>query len=258
MVCMKITFALDHKEYKLNVYKDIECILIHGSYVYGDYQKNSDIDFIIIVDNQRRRHKKMIKSDIAMQLQIPKHWIGIYTKKEWLDLAQAGDYFIWSVRLHHKILYNRQDFVHYAFKQLTVYRHVRRTLMKKQYHFVELLEKYQTGNYNQQLLLYKIGHFVRNACINLCYLEGIVEYGKYASIKLCQDMAHIEVPFTMKAYRQLYTMHRQVDNAYIQLWYNRYLILLRQALDIERRKMARGFISPLRALVKSDKGMNLS
>lgn len=85
-------------------------IILYGSYAYGNPDKNSDLDLLIVKDTNLPRHKRsrLIRKWLWGISDIPKD-ILVYTNKEieeWKNVEQA---FITEIVRKGKILYENKN-----------------------------------------------------------------------------------------------------------------------------------------------------
>ncbi|MGL4335254.1 MAG: nucleotidyltransferase family protein [Turicibacter sp.] len=244
-------FDVDEKKYK------IETIAVYGSLVNGEFDEKSDIDFLIIIPDCPRSQKKYITKSIASQMDVPVKWLTVYCKSEFSSICASGDYFFWYFKLYCAVLYSKTEFIERCFKYMPIYTDVKSTM----YHDLKIInsniKKYKLGELTAERTMNNIAHFTRNACINLCYLHGILEFGKYIPVEKCMSLEAINMPFTYDDYLELYqnkrdyiydtqnfTLEGDADE-YVKLWETRYRQLIAEVLKAEKLKLTKNFSSPL-------------
>jgi len=90
-------------------------IILFGSYANGNPNENSDIDLLVILDNdhvsktyEERLHKKISirNSVIEINRRVPLD-ILVYSKEEWNMIKKNGNYFIEEIEKTGKVLYEK-------------------------------------------------------------------------------------------------------------------------------------------------------
>lgn len=81
-----------------------EKIILFGSAVSGQMTHDSDLDFLLVKDDNKTRHDRMVEVYRLVDKDIAADFL-VYTPKELATRVQMGDPFIKSVLSEGKILY---------------------------------------------------------------------------------------------------------------------------------------------------------
>jgi predicted nucleotidyltransferase len=90
-------------------------IILFGSYANGNPNENSDIDLLIILDNnhvsktyQERLNKKIRIRNLVIEInrKVPLD-ILVYSKEEWNIIKKNGNYFIEEIEKTGKVIYEK-------------------------------------------------------------------------------------------------------------------------------------------------------
>ena len=85
-----------------------EKIILFGSYVWGKFTSDSDVDFFIIKNTKKRKLDRMYEvKKLLRDREIPID-ILIYTPKEIKKRLDLGDYFVEDVIKKGQIIYERK------------------------------------------------------------------------------------------------------------------------------------------------------
>ena len=85
-----------------------EKIILFGSYVWGKFTSDSDVDFFIIKNTKKRKLDRMYEVDkLLYDRKIPID-ILVYTPKETKERLGLGDYFVEDVIKKGKLIYERK------------------------------------------------------------------------------------------------------------------------------------------------------
>ncbi|GAB6170186.1 hypothetical protein JCM1393_26460 [Clostridium carnis] len=254
-------FKLSNRLDKLNLEKNhIESIIIYGSFVRGDFDSKSDIDFFIVVDDCYMSTLNKIKDNIAYELKIPHFWISIFTKSEVTRRCKKGDYFIWSVKLEGTIIYSRSGFIENQFDNINLYSlDTIRDELKSIYNDLEkkILGKAFTRKQLENKI-YVIAKIVRDLCIKYNYMNGIIEFSNLGAIEEFFNIIETESPFSINEYKELLFLKRVFKstsarylpmnediNIYVGKWTKKLIKLLNLSVKCLNRVYDNDFISPL-------------
>lgn len=79
---------------KIRSERNVDRIILYGSFARGDFNEGSDIDLVIVADFRERFHKRFL--EIADITDLPVEAV-CYTKEEFGDLIRNKNSFILSV-----------------------------------------------------------------------------------------------------------------------------------------------------------------
>ena len=111
---MELSTVLDNLVVSLKP-SDPYKIILFGSYAHGNPNRNSDIDLMIILDNnhvsktyQERLNKKISIRNLVLEInrKIPLD-ILVYSKEEFNLMKKHGNYFIDEIEKTGKIIYEK-------------------------------------------------------------------------------------------------------------------------------------------------------
>jgi len=113
---MNYNIVIDNLVFKLKS-SDPYKIILFGSYAKGDQNENSDIDLMVILDNnhvsktyQERLNKKISVKNLVLEInrKIPLD-ILVYSREELNIIKKHGNYFIDEIEKTGKIIYEKAD-----------------------------------------------------------------------------------------------------------------------------------------------------
>ncbi|EIT85300.1 hypothetical protein A374_11170 [Fictibacillus macauensis ZFHKF-1] len=261
-----ISFKIKDTIYSVNEKRHrIEDILLVGSLINGDYEEKSDIDFYIVIDNCSPRVRQQTFERIAQELNVPKYWITFFTKDEFQQECNQGrqNYYFWYVRLKHKKIYSRNNFAHQALQRMPLFSDVDGLLQMKRNHIRSIMSEVRANRYSDEEAINQLARVIRDTCINICFLQGYLEFGKYKPVELCYQFKTIKMPFSYANYRHLYRIKRayKFDKgnfalsgdvaAFIETWYVRYKKLSQEALRLCEDVQTKDFKNPLQSFISS-------
>ena len=85
-----------------------EKIILFGSYIWGKFALDSDIDFFIIKNTKKRKLDRIYEVDkLLHNRKIPVD-VLIYTPKEIKERLELGDFFVEDVIKKGKLIYERK------------------------------------------------------------------------------------------------------------------------------------------------------
>lgn len=85
-----------------------EKIILFGSYVWGKFTSDSDVDFFIIKNTKKRKLDRMYEVDKLLHSRKIPVDILVYTPKEVKERLELGDYFVEDVIKKGKVIYERK------------------------------------------------------------------------------------------------------------------------------------------------------
>lgn len=241
-----IHYKLNNRTHSFEPYDYIIAVYLFGSYVSGGYQKTSDIDHLIIISDAYREKRSDIRQSLASQLKLPSKWLAVYTMSEFSGRCREGEYFFWAIKLNHKLIYTETKETDEILRRMPIYRTVRKTMLEdKEYHDTTLA-LYKNGDAPNAQVISCLTHVIRDACINILYMHGIIDFGKLSSVRRCGALYDVHLPFDYQHYVHLYDAHLKVSDNLITYWSNTYLKLHYFTLDYEKKALTKDFKSPLR------------
>lgn len=243
---MKVSYRLGKRSVSFTPKSYIESVYLFGSYVSGNNRPDSDIDHLIIIDDNYDFKWRSVEKAMAKELGIPKDWITTYTKKEFKRRCEMGDYFFWAVKLYSKKIYARTGFTEKVFKSMPVFRDVSESMDGARKYMDRVINGYKDNVIDADRLKSQVAHVYRNAFINLLYLRGYVEFDKFKSAKKCFELEGDRIGFKSKYYYKLYENDYLLSYNDLRRLYDDYIVFHRYIMSVEKRVMKRGFRSPLR------------
>lgn len=234
----------------------IESIIVFGSFIRGDNNIHSDIDFLIVIDNCSYNEKLITKLNIAEEMQIPPSWISIYTTDEIYDLCLYGDSFLWSVKLEGLILYSRSNFFEYCLYNLRLYTNMTNDIASNYKKLRNISYDFNTKTVSNATLIKRVGYIIRNTLTILAYTAGVINYNKYEVYDICKSIPGFYIPFSKESYIKLLDIKSYIkDNSldadsipnfhqYIKLWIKKAFLLVRSSYYKIIALTSRGFSSP--------------
>ena len=234
----------------------IESIIVFGSFIRGDNNIHSDIDFLIVIDNCSYNEKLITKLNIAEEMQIPPSWISIYTTDEIYDLCLYGDSFLWSIKLEGLILYSRSGFFEYCLYNLRLYTNMTNDIASNYKKLRNISYDFNTKTVSNATLIKRVGYIIRNTLTILAYTAGVINYNKYEVYDICKSIPGFYIPFSKESYIKLLDIKSYIkDNSldadsipnfhqYIKLWIKKAFLLVRSSYYKIIALTSRGFSSP--------------
>lgn len=84
-------------------------IILFGSYVYGKPREDSDLDILVIVDEDKRpRYKRVVPVNLALSDIIYPIDVFIYTRSEVEEWRKVPQSFITSIIKKGKVIYEKE------------------------------------------------------------------------------------------------------------------------------------------------------
>ena len=234
----------------------IESIIVFGSFIRGDNNIHSDIDFLIVIDNCSYNEKLITKLNIAEEMQIPPSWISIYTTDEIYDLCLYGDSFLWSIKIEGLILYSRSGFFEYCLYNLRLYTNMTNDIASNYKKLRNISYDFNTKTVSNATLIKRVGYIIRNTLTILAYTAGVINYNKYEVYDICKSIPGFYIPFSKESYFKLLDIKSYIkDNSldadsipnfhqYIKLWIKKAFLLVRSSYYKIIALTSRGFSSP--------------
>lgn len=235
----------------------IESIIVFGSFIRGDNNIHSDIDFLIVIDNCSYTEKLIAKFNIAEEMQIPPSWISIYTTDEIYHLSLYGDSFLWSIKLEGMIFYSRRGFFEYCISNLKIYTNMINDIVLNYKKLRKIFYDFNTKSISNSTLVKRIGYIIRNTLTILSYTAGVVNYNKHEVYDISQNIPGFYMPFSKESYIKLLEIKSYIkDNSldvdsipnfhrYIKLWIEKAFLLVRSSYYKVIEIISHGFYSPL-------------
>ncbi|MFH5186319.1 nucleotidyltransferase domain-containing protein [Paenibacillus sp. TAB 01] len=243
-----IKFDILNKKYKLFNDGSVDSICLFGSYARGDYDDQSDIDLLIIVEDCDEENLIARKKKIEKELELPYHWLSVYRKSSIKAMHKYGSYFLWHIKNEGKILYSRTPFLSSLLDTLPPYLKTRENLIEYLEVCGDIKKSIQMDAVTLKYDLSILASIIRNTCIALCFLYNKYDFGKYSVVKQCQDILGREFPITLEEYEKLYNfrlietrnlnlghaVENIINKDYLQSWIKHAEDLIHLALDKER------------------------
>lgn len=258
MISFKVndrTFCVDVDE------NNIECIILFGSYVIGEYDEKSDLDFMFIIDDCPNYIKEKYRAMIAMQMDIPIHWVSIFTKGSFARRCKSPNTFIWGLKVYGKLIYSRTAYIDAVFNNMSPYLNVNKILFEEQDLVRKNMSKYMRDELSQGDMVFTLCHYIRDLCITINYLYGMFDISKYESVRKCLKIDNVHIPFTFDEYYEFFEIKRDMEagiskynkkkipKAYLIEWYKKFNQLASEVYKQSDRVRHRYFISPLEKYV---------
>lgn len=254
-------FRLANKSYKIDLEENyIESIRIYGSFVRGDYDSRSDLDFFIVIEDCNKELINRIKGNIAYQLRVPLYWITLFTKSDLKERCNKGDYFTWSVKLEGITLYSRTGFIEDVFKNMRVYslNGIRDELSSAYNNLQKKILAPATCKKQVENKVYLIASMIRSICININYMNGIVSFSNLDAAEQFLEVEGEASPFTLMEYKVLLHFKREFKsspadelnfkgnlNKFVDVWVKKLIALLNMAVKKLVNISKTSFKSPL-------------
>lgn len=243
---MSIMYKLNQRIVSFVPKKGTEAVYIYGSFVSGGYKHNkSDIDHLIVIEDKYCDVWQDFVRDFVEQVGIPSDWINVCCKSAFAKACAEGNYFFWSIRISHRLVYKKTNFTRRAFSKMPIYTGVREDLKGELQRFRQINRSVEIGKIDGQDTRVYVAHFFRNACINLLYLYGYIEFNKIRCAEKCQYLDGIKLPFSLSKYRELFDESTKIGLKELRYWFRRYLKFYDMIMEVEVRTMNRNFRSPL-------------
>lgn len=249
------TYTLDVDRYK------IESIAFFGSKYTGLDDDKSDVDLLFIIDDVAPNVRKQIIESISRDLNIPKHWISMYTKSTFTNRTDKGDLFVWCLKVESKVLYSKSGYIERCFKRLKYPQKLSQQLKDSQTLMGLYYSKFKEDKISAEELMNSVAHFVRDTCIRVCYMHGVIIFDKLQPIKYCLTYNDFETPFTLQNYEELLQIKRNYKykeeskvfygnpKKYLKVWYEIAERLFENSINYARQIESSDFRDPLRYFV---------
>ena len=216
---------------KLTNMKNIREVYLFGSFARGDYDQNSDIDILIVIDDCSEMEYVKVKESFAKILNVPSSWISLYRIPKILMMHDNGSYFLWHIKTEGKMIFSRENQLACLLRTLPQYNNVCRDL--KEYN--EILQDVidETGNKNIYIEyeLSVVASLVRNTCIAIAYMNGNMDFGRNSAVMYCFEKYGISIE--LQEYEALYK-YRLYQTGKIAEIPKGNISLLQKWIEIER------------------------
>ncbi|RKP47869.1 nucleotidyltransferase domain-containing protein [Cohnella endophytica] len=200
-----IQFEINNKSYHVIQDESIDSIYLFGSYARGDYDRTSDIDILVIIEDCDEHQLIEQKKAIVKELNLPPYWISVYRKSSIIDMSNYGSYFLWHLKYEGIHLYSKSIFFETILAELPPFQRLEENL--KDYFLVcrdiraSLDIDQSTINYD----LSTLASIIRNTCIGFCSLKNHFIFGKYLPVEVTiSHLGSSTLEFSLKDYKHLY------------------------------------------------------
>lgn len=182
--------------------KIIREVYLFGSFARGDYDQNSDIDILIVIDDCSETEYVELKECFAGLLNIPISWISVYRISKILKMYDNGSYFLWHIKKEGKMIFSRENQLSQLLCTLPQYKNVFRDLNE----YIEILQDVIAETNNKIICveyeLSVVASLVRNTCIAIAYMNGNMEFGRNSAVMYCFRKYGITID--LQEYEELY------------------------------------------------------
>lgn len=86
-----------------------EKIIVFGSYVRGDTDEYSDLDFVVIKKTEKRFLERLIEVAKLIDSELGKVDVFVYTPEEFQEMIEREDPFIEQVLKEGRVIYQKED-----------------------------------------------------------------------------------------------------------------------------------------------------
>lgn len=242
---MKVNYKLGQRKFSYTPPSYIDSIYIYGSYITGYQRPDSDMDHLIVIDDGYRNSKEEIEYKISRLLGVPLLWVSVYTKSEIKRRCMRGDYFFWSIKLHHKKVYDKSGFLDDVFYNMPVFKEVTKSLLGGQEYLEEVMENYKHKRISKTFVKIKLFYIFRCLYINMLFLKGEIEFDKFRSIDRCMVL-YKDLPIKKKSYTNLLRRNTRLTDQDVRQMYKDYRVIVNHLLILINQLNREGFENPLR------------
>lgn len=236
-------FRLKDKYFNLNLKENnIEALLVTGSLACGEYDKKSNIDFCIIIDDCTKDEFTESRNKIIEELNISSDSLNIYTLKSFKNLCLEGNRYLYGTKFFKKTLYKKSDFIDYVYDKVDDNLNIKKFVEEDMNLADEVFDNYKSKYCSSEYAVNILAQLVRNVCIYICYLIDEYDVRKYQPVKTAIAYNFINIPFSFNEYKALYNMRRNYRNnkegyvikgylyGFITMWYNKYMETAKELL----------------------------
>ena len=187
---------------KLTNMKNVREVYLFGSFARGDYDQNSDVDILIVIDDCSETEYVKLKDCFASVLNIPISWISVYRISKILKMYDNGSYFLWHIKKEGKIIFSRENQLEHLLCTLPQYKNVFRDLNEYNEILQDVIIETENKNICIEYELSIIASLVRNTCIAIAYMNGNMDFGRNSVVMYCFSKYGINIE--LQEYEELY------------------------------------------------------
>ncbi len=198
-----IGFQIGEKKYSLDQ-DHIEAICVFGSFSRGEEDQLSDIDILILIDLENDEDVYKLKLKISKEMGVPMEWLSLYRVSTFEKMAEKGSYFLWHLLLEGKVLYSKNDKIHFILKNLNEYEGVQSDLEEYQIICSDISEAIEKSNNTINYELSLIASIIRNTCIAIAYMDKEYLFGRTSPVEYVLNLLGEYKLFEIEEYKVLY------------------------------------------------------
>lgn len=200
-------FEIEGKQYYIENDRNINCIMLFGSWARHENDEFSDMDILIVTEIMENKNYIILDSEGN---HLPEKWVTIYSKENILYMKSNTSLFLWHIKLEALCLYKKDCFMDEILNNLEEYRGTSEDIY--QYKIIcqdikGLMKKHQYISLYYELSL--LASLVRNIAIAYCYVNGKKCFGRTEPVVLLRE--HYPI-FSMEEYRDLYKFRSLYNN----------------------------------------------
>lgn len=198
-----IKFTLADTEYTIEN-TNIEDICLFGSFSRGENDNLSDIDILILIEDNDDQSTIDLKVSLSEQMNIPLDWLSIYRVSTFEHMAEKGSYFLWHLKLEGKILYSKKNRLAEILENLRRYKEIRNDLNEYAIICDDISEAIKNGQITIDYELSLLASIVRNTCIAIAYMNSKYLFGRVSPVNYCLTIIDSPELFSIEEYLSLY------------------------------------------------------
>lgn len=190
----------------------IDSVYLFGSYSRGESDYFSDIDILIVIENDQNAIDLKLK--ISEELNIPMDWLSVYRIETMEYMASKGSYFLWHIKLEGKLLYSKTNRVKKILLHLNQYQNIEADLREYTIICDDIQRSVELDETTIDYELSLLASVVRNTCIVIAYLDKNYMFGRISPVKYClEKIKNVEL-FNLDDYEKLYHFRIQYTRRY--------------------------------------------
>lgn len=182
----------------------IEDIYLYGSYARQENDENSDMDILIIVNENNYNLIKSIKEKIAKDLNFPLDWISVYSVGKIEEMKMYGAYFLWHLKLEGIKIYSKDEYLYKTIIDLPNYSNCKDDVLQYKEICNDIEHSIQSKSYNIVYELNLLASVIRNSSIAYSFSTGKYIFGRYTPVIYVKDRLADTIQFDINEYKQIY------------------------------------------------------
>lgn len=225
----------------------IICIYLYGSHSRGDNDEYSDCDIFICIsdclDNEYYELTKELNSIFNSEYEL-----SVYKISKIRQMQVKGSYFLWHLKKEGRLIYQSDNCVSTILENLPLYKHTYEDFAE----YAIILEDIKQSLEEDCIPIYELSllaSLARNICIGICYLKGIMDFGRVSPVIRCLQIFKEKFPFTLSQYNKLYSyricyvrgvpIKYDITLSYVFDWCNKIKVLLNLAMNIRSENVSK-------------------